>query len=335
MTRRIGRRTFAAGLTGLAVCLATFGLPGASDAQQPAAPRRIAVLSVSFSPEGKEAQAFRQGLLDAGYSEGRDVVIEWRFANGNYDRVPGLAADLVQRKVDVIVVDGTVVAQGVKRATSTIPIVMALVADPVAAGLVTSLAHPGGNVTGLSMMIPELSAKRLHLLKEIDPQLARAAVLWNPASPFHAQVIEELKAASPSLGIELSFIRVQKPEQIDPAFSAVMRAHAQALYVMEDTVIYTHRMTLLNLVSKARIPAIYNVRRFVDDGGLISYGTNYDDLFRRSAGYVDKILKGAKPANLPVEQPIKFDLVVNLRTAKALGLTMPQSILLQADEVIK
>ena len=322
-------------LAALAASRAIVFKPQSAYAQQPAAPRRIGVLVVSFSPESKEAQAFRQGLLDAGYSEGRDVVIEWRFANGDYNRVPGLAADLVQSKVDVIIADTTVAAQGVKRATSTIPIVMAFVADPVAAGLVTSLARPGGNVTGLSMMIPELSTKRLHLLKEIDPRLARAAVLWNPVSPFHVKVIEELKAASPLLGIELSFISVQKSEEIDPAFSAVIRARAQALYVIEEPVIYTHRMTLLNLVSKARIPAIYPVRRFVDDGGLISYGTNFDDLFRRSAGYVDKILKGAKPADLPVAQPIKFELVVNLKTAKTLGITIPQSILLQANEVIR
>ncbi len=319
----------------LVVCLGLFGLAGAADAQQAASPRRIGVLVVSFSPESREAQAFRQGLLDAGYSEGRNVVIEWRFANGNYDRVPGMAADLVQSKVDVIVADTTVAAQGAKRATSTIPIVMALVADPVSAGLVASLAHPGGNVTGLSMMIPELSTKRLQLIKEINPRLARAAVLWNRDSPFHPKVIEELKAASPVLGIELSFSSVQRPEEIDSAFAAVIRARAQALYVAEAPVIYTHRMTLLNLVSKARIPTIYPSRQFVDDGGLISYGTNVDDLFRRSAGYVDKILKGAKPADLPVEQPIKFDLVVNLRTAKALGLTLPQSVLLQASEVIR
>ncbi len=335
MTTRIRRRAFTCGVAGAAISLCAFCLLGASAAQQPTAPRRIGVLLLSFSPESTEAQAFRQGLLDAGYSEGRDVVIEWRFADGNYDRVPGFVDDLVQSKVDVIVTDGTVAAQSAKRATSTIPIVMAMASDPVASGLVTSLAHPGGNVTGLSMMIPELSIKRLQLLKEMIPRLVRAVVLWNPASPYHTKVIEKLKAESPLLGIKLSFVSVQTPKEIGPAVAAVSRARAQALYVIEDPVTYNNRMTLLNLVSRARIPTIYPVRRFVDDGGLISYGTNFHDLYRRSAGYAGKILKGAKPADLPVEQPIKFDLVVNLRTAKTLGLTIPQSVLLQANEVIR
>ena len=184
---------------------------------------------MGFSPESKEAQAFRQGLRDAGYAEGRDVVIEWRSANGDYDRVPELVADLVQRKVDVIVVDSTLATQAVKRATSTIPIVMAIVADPVGSGLVASLAHPGGNVTGLSLMMTELSAKRLQLLKETIPRLTRVAVLWNPDTPYHPKVIEDLKAAAPSLSIELSFVSVRTPEEFGPAFSAVSRAHAQAL----------------------------------------------------------------------------------------------------------
>ena len=335
MARRIGQRTFARSFAGLVVLLIAAWMPGASDAQQPTAPRRVGVLVVSFSPESTEAQAFRQGLRDAGYAEGRDVVFEWRFANGVYDRVPGFAADLVQSNVDVIVADSTVAAQGARRATSTIPIVMAFVADPVAAGLVTSLAHPGGNVTGLSMMIPELSTKRLHLLREVDRRITRVAVLWNPASPFHTKVIEELKAAAPALGLELSFISVQTREEIGPAVSAVSRARAQAAYVIEEPVLYTNRATFVDLMLKTRIPAIYPQRRFVEDGGMMSYGTNFSDLFRRSAGYVDKILKGARPADLPIEQPIKFDLVVNLRTAKALGVAIPQSVLLQADEVIR
>ena len=219
----------------------------------------------------------------------------------------------------MIVVESTVAAQAVKRATSTIPIVMAIVADPVGSGLVANLAHPGGNVTGLSMMMAELSAKRLQLLKEAIPRLTRVAVLWNPDTPYHPKVIEDLKAAAPSLSIELSFVGVRTPEEIGPAFSAVSRAHAQALYVIEDPLFFTHRMTLLKLASKARLPAIYGEREFADAGGLMSYGPNFGDLFRRSAGYVDKILKGAKPGDLPIEQPTKFELVVNLKTAKALG----------------
>ena len=306
-----------------------------ADAQQPASPRRIGVLLVARSPESKEAQAFRQELRDAGYAEGRDVVIEWRSANGDYDRIPELAADLVQRKVDVIVVEATLATQAVKRATSTIPIVMAVVADPVGSGLVANLAHPGGNVTGLSLMVADLSAKRLQLLKETIPRLTRVAVLWNPATPYHPKVIEELKAVAPSLSIELSFVGARTPEEFGPAFSAVSRAHAQALYVLDDAFFVIHRMTLLKLASKARLPVIYGQRNFPDAGALMSYGPNIEDLFRRSAGYVDKILKGAKPGDLPIEQPTKFELVVNLKTAKALGLTIPESILLRADEVIR
>ena len=288
-----------------------------------------------FSPESKEAQAFRQGLRDAGYVEGRDLVIEWRSANGDYARVPQLAADLVQRKVDVIVVDTTVAAQAVKRATSTIPIVMALVADPVGSGLVASLAHPGGNVTGLSVMTSELSPKRLQMLKEAIPRVARVAVLWNPDTPFHTKAIEELKAAAPSLSIELNFVSARTPEEIGPAFSAVSRAHAQALYVLGAPLFKTHRTTLLKLASKVRLPTIYTERDFPEEGGLMSYGPNLADVYRRAAGYVDKILKGAKPGDLPIEQPTRFELVVNLKTARTLGLTIPESILVRADEVIK
>jgi putative ABC transport system substrate-binding protein len=223
----------------------------------------------------------------------------------------------------------------VKRATSTIPIVMTSVADPVGSGLVASLAHPGGNVTGLSNMLVELSVKRLQLLKETIPQLTRVAVLWNPDTPFHPKVIADLKAAAPSLSIELNFVSARTPEELGPAFSAVSRAHAQALYVITDGLFFNRRMTLVQLASEARLPAIYWQRNFPDESGLMSYGPNLGDLMRRSAAYVDKILKGAKPGDLPIEQPTKFELVVNLKTAKALGLTIPQSVLLQADEVIR
>ena len=316
-------------------CLIPLGLASAADAQQPAAPRRVGVLLMGFSPESTFAQQFRQGLLEAGYADGRDVVIEWRSAKGDYDRVPELAADLVQRKVEVIVVESTPAAQAVKRATSTIPIVMAIVADPVGSGLVTNLAHPGGNVTGLSLMNTDLIAKRLQLLKEVIPRLTRAAVLGNPDAAYHPKAVEDLKAVAPSLAIELSFVGVRTPEGFGPAFADVSRAHAQALYVSDDAIFFNHRTTLLELASKARLPAIYSWRRWVDEGGLISYGANYGDSFRRSAGYVDKILKGAKPGDLPIEQPTKFELVVNLKTARALGITIPESILLRADEVIR
>ena len=316
-------------------CLVPLGLASAADAQQAASPRRIGVLLVLFSPESKEAQAFRQGLRDAGYAEGRDVMIEWRSANGDYDQVPRLVGELVQRKVDLIIVDSTVATRAAKRATSTIPIVMATIADPVGTGLVASLAHPGGNVTGLSMMTTDLSAKRLQLLKEVMPRLTRVAVLWNPDTPDHPKAIEEIKAVAPSLSIKLSFVGARTSEDFSAAFSAVSRAHAQALYVIIDPYFFNHRMTLLALASKARLPVIYGEKNFAEAGALLSYGPNFGDMFRRSAEYVDKILKGAKPANLPIEQPKEYELVINLKTAKALGLTIPESILLRADEVIR
>jgi putative ABC transport system substrate-binding protein len=322
-------------LAALVAYLGLFGLASAADAQQPAALRRIGVLLVTFSPESKEAQAFRQGLRDAGYSEGRDVVIEWRYAKGDYDRVAELAAELVQRKVDVIVVDSTPGTQAVKGATSTIPIVMTSVADPVGSGLVASLAHPGGNVTGLSLMSDDLAVKRLELLKETIPSLTRVAVLRNPANPWHTRAVEYLKAAAPSLSIELSIVGMRTPEEIGPAFSAVSRAHAQALYVTGDGLSISHRAMLVKLASKARLPTIYWARHFADEGGLMSYGASFVELWRRSAGYVDKILKGAKPGDLPIEQPTELEFVVNLKTAKALGITIPESILLRANEVIR
>ena len=334
MIRHLSRRAFVSSLAALTASPAIFFKPQSAYAQQPTAPRRIGVLMAAAASE-ENAQAFRQGLRDAGYAEGRDVVIEWRSADGDYARIPELAADLVQRKVDVIVVSSTVAAQAVQRATSTIPIVIAVVADPVGSGLVASLAHPGGNVTGLSTMLPELSAKRLQLLKEAIPRIARVAVLWHPDTPYHPKAVEDLKAAAPSLSIKLSFVGVRTPDEFDPAFSAISRAHAQALYVLEASFFFTHRTTLLKLVSRARLPTIHADRAWADAGGLMSYGTNIGNLYRRSAGYVDKILKGAKPGDLPIEQPTEFELVVNLKTAKALGITIPQSILLRADEVIR
>jgi putative ABC transport system substrate-binding protein len=335
VTRRLSRRAFVSSLAALAASPAIVFKPQSAYAQQPASPRRIGVLLVGFSFESKDAQQFRRGLLDAGYVEGRDVVIEWRSANGDYARVPELVADLIQRKVDVIVADSTVAADAAKRATSTIPVVMAVAADPVGSGLVASLAHPGGNVTGLSLMLGVLSTKQLELLKETIPRLTRVAVLRNPANPWHTKVVEDLKAVAPSLSIELSFVGARLPQEIGPAFSAISRARAQALYVIGDALFFAHRATLLKLASKARLPTIYTARENVDAGGLMSYGPNFGDLFRRSAGYVDKILKGAKPGDLPIEQPTKFELVVNLKTAKTLGITIPQSILLRAEEVIQ
>jgi len=309
--------------------------PLAARAQQPATPRRVGVLLVGLSPESNEAKQFRLGLRDLGYSEGRDVLIEWRSANGDYDRIPALVANLVQSKVDVIVQDITVGTEVTKRATSTIPIVMALVLDPVGSGLVKSLSHPGENVTGLSMMATELYPKRMQLLKEMKPQLTRVAVLWNPDHPFHAKAVEELKAIAPSLAVELSFASARTPEQLVPAFLDATRAKAQAVYVVEDPIFFAHRMTVLNLASTAQLPTIHELRRWPEAGALMSYGPDLHDLFRRAAIYVDRIFKGAKPADLPVEQPTKFELVINLKTAKTLGLAIPSGMLAIADEVIE
>ena len=329
------RRVFLRDLGSLLACYASFGYHNPADAQQPAAPRRIGVLSVIFSPDSVGTQAFRDGLRDAGYAEGRDLVIEWRFANGDYARVPGLASELVQSKAEVIVADSTVAAQTLKRATSTIPIVMVIGADPVGSGLVASLAHPGGNVTGFSVMVTDLAAKRLQLLKEAIPTLTRVAVLWNPATPWHAKSVGDLKAVARSLSIELSFAGVQTPDEIAPAFAAINRGHAQALYVIGDPFFFTHRLAVLKRALSARLPTMHTAREYADAGGLMSYAPNFGDLMRRSAGYVDKILKGAKPADLPIEQPTKFELVINLKTAKALGVMIPEPILLRADEVIR
>ncbi len=309
--------------------------PLVARAQQPTAPRRIGVLLVGLSPESKQALHFRQGLRDAGYSEGRDVVIEWRSAQGDYDRVPELVADLIQRRVDVIVLDSTVATQVAKASTSTIPIVMALVVDPVGSGLVNSLARPGANVTGLSMMTTELNSKRLQLLKEVVPRLNRAAVLWNPDHPFHAQVLEDLKLIAPSLSMELSSVAVRTPDQFGPAFSDVSRVQAQALYVVEDPIFFSHRTTLLQLASTAQLPTIHELKRFPEAGALMSYGPDLHDLFRRAAIYVDRIFKGARPADLPIEQPTKFEFVINLKTANMLGLDVPPILLARADEVIE
>jgi len=262
-------------------------------------------------------------------------VIDWRFANGDYARIPELVADLVKRKPDVIVVETTLATRALKRATSTIPIVMALVADPVRSGLITSLARPGGNVTGLSLMAAELDAKRLQLFKEAIPRLTRVAVLWNPDTPWHPKAIADLKAAAPALSLKLSLVGARTHDEFSAAFSEISRTHAQGLYLMDDGIFFAHRTTLLNLMSKARLPTSFSDKQLVVEGALMSYGPNLGDIYRRSAGYVDKILKGAKPADLPVEQPNKFELAVNLKTAKALGITMPESILLQANEVIR
>ena len=338
MTTRMGWRALAGGVAACVAFLAALCISGASDAQQPTKLRRIGVLLVGFPPASKEVLEFRKALLDAGYEEGRDVDIEWQPAEGDDHQLSESAAALVQRKPDVIVVSTTRGVRAVKRATSIIPIVM-IVGDPVGSGFVANLGRRDGNVTGISTMgTPELWTKRLQLLKDTIPQLTRVAVVWNPATPltaWQAGTVERLKAVAPTLSIQLRFVTVRASEEIGPALSAIHRARAQALCVLASAQSDVHRKTLVRLASKAGLPAMYGDRRFADDGGLMSYGADSMDHWRRAAAYVDKILKGAKPGDLAIEQPTKFEFVVNLRTAKAMGLVMPQSVLLQANDVIR
>jgi putative ABC transport system substrate-binding protein len=304
-------------------------------AQQVAIPR-IGLLLVGLSPESKAAQHFRRGLRDAGYIEGRNIIIEWRYAQGDYGRVSAFIDEFVRGNIDVMVMDSTVGTKAAKRATSTIPIVMALVLDPVGSGLIQSLAHPGGNVTGLSMMTNvDLNSKRLELLKAVIPRLSHVAVMWNPDHPLHHREVDHLKARASPLEIELSFAAVRGADQLEPAFSDISQAKAQALYAIDDPLFFAQRATLLKLAAAARLPTLHGLRRFPEEGALMSYGPDLYDLFHRSAGYVARILKGTKPADLPVEQPTRFELVINLKTAKALDLAIPANLLALADDVIE
>ena len=320
----------------LALGIISLALP--AEAQPPGRIFRIGYLSSSSpSAVSHNIDAFRQGLRDLGYVEGRNIVIEYRWAEGKYDRLPNLAADLVSLKVDVIVAGGTSAGPAAQQATKTIPIVLAVSSDPVGTGLVAGLARPGGNITGLSIQQVELSAKSLELLKEAVPKVSRAAVLWNPdpASPAGAPQMRETEAAARTLGVKLQSLEVRSPDDLEGAFQAAARGRAGALLALGDPMLFIHRTRIVGLAAKNRLPAMYFAREFVGAGGLMSYGTNLADIYRRAATYVDKILKGAKPADLPVEQPMRFELVINMKTAKALGITFPPSILIRADQVIE
>jgi len=329
MDRRVFIGTMAGGL--IAAPLATETHPAGK------VPRIgfLVAASTSDSAYARLIEAFRQGLRDLGHVEGRNIVIEYRYAGEKYERLPALAAELVRLRVDVIVSHGTPGPLAAKQATSAIPIVMTSAGHPVASGLVSSLARPGGNVTGLSLMVPELGGKRLQLLKEIIPGLSRVAVLWNAANPYASLVVRETEATATTLGVQLQSLVVRGPDDFAGALAAATTGRAGALTVAEDPLTITKRTQIVDFAAKSRLPAIYGVKEFVDAGGLMSYGVNLADLWRRAATYVDKILKGAKPADLPVQQPTKFEFVINLKTAKALGLTIPQSVLLRADEVIQ
>jgi putative ABC transport system substrate-binding protein len=280
-------------------------------------------------------EAFRQGLKELGYIEGKNIALEYRWAEGKIDRLPDLAAELVRLKVDVIVTCGPVATRSAKEATATIPIVMTFDSDPVGNGFVASLARPGGNITGLSTLAPELSGKQVEFLKEIVPKVSRVAVLGTSTWPGNAQLVKETELAAGAFGVKLQYLDILDPKDIETAFRAATKARADALLVLVSGVLADHRTQIANLALKSRLPVTSYRREYVEDGGLMSYSVSYTDLDRRAAVYVDKILKGAKPADLPVEQPTKFELVINLKTANQIGLTIPQSFLYRADKVIK
>jgi putative ABC transport system substrate-binding protein len=279
-------------------------------------------------------EAFRQGLRELGYVEGQNIAIESRWTEGKDDRLPALAADLVRSKVDIIVAETGAATRAAQQATRTIPIVMSLVNDPVGSGLVGSLARPGGNVTGLTIMSPDLVGKRLELLKEVVPKVSRVALLRHPDNPASAAQLREAEAAAQALGVRLQTLEARSPQEIDGAFAAMTRERAGALLVIPDTLFWSQRRQIVDLAVKRRLPSIRIGEAYAEAGGLMSYGPSYRDLERRAATYVDKILKGANPADLPVAQPTKFELVINLKTAKAIGLTIPQPLLQRADQII-
>jgi len=323
-------------LIGLAVILTLSVIlaPVAAEAQQAAKVPRIGYLSPSSLSDPRTQrflEAFRLGLRELGWLEGQNI--EYRFAEDKLDRLPALAAELVRLKVDIIVAATTPVILAAKNATSTIPIVMAQVADPVGSGLITGLARPGGNVTGVSLMMPELGGKRLELLREVVPSVTRVAFLAG-RNPLGRRFVEEAQVAGQTLGLRIQPVMVGGLEEFEAAFSAMVRERAGAL-IVQPIFISSHASRIVDIAARHRMPTISDVRELPDAGGLMSYGPNVGEAYRRAATYVDRILKGAKPADLPVEQPTKFELVINLKTAKALGLTIPQSLLVRADEIIQ
>jgi len=326
------RRAFIAG------AIAFSAVPLAADAQPAAKVYRIGLLA-GYSPTSPEAShvwdGFFQGLRELGYVEGQNILIEGRFYGDRTERLPALAAELVRIKVDVIVAGSTPAPEEAQRATSTIPIVMANHSDPVGSGLVVSLARPGRNVTGLSVLSPELVGKRLQLLKEAVPGISRVAVLSNPTIPFHVLELREAEVAARSLKVQLQVLEARAPSEFAGAFSAMTKDRVGGLIALGGPMFFVQRTRIVELAAQSRLPAMYGAKEFAEAGGLMAYGPNLRESFRRAATYVAMILKGAKPADLPIEQPTKFELVINVKTAKALGLTIPPSLLLRADEVIQ
>jgi len=297
---------------------------------------RIAFLSaVSPSTISARVDAFKQGLRELGYEDGRNIIIEWRYADGKLDRLPALAAELVALKVDIIVSGGPTVTRPVKQATTSIPIVMAVDDDPIGAGFVASLAQPGGNITGLSALSPEIGGKQLEILKETLPKLARVAVIGNTRRAGNAQMLKEAELAAVALKTQLQYLDAPEPQDIEAAFRAAAKGRADAVLVLRSPAFIAQRKQTADMAVKQRIPVMYPWPENVEDGGLMTYGVSINDLFRRAATYVDKILKGRRPVDLPVEQPTKFEFIVNLKAAKQIGLTIPPNVLVRADRVIR
>jgi putative tryptophan/tyrosine transport system substrate-binding protein len=316
--------------------LGLLSAPLTTEAQPPMKVPRIGYLSAtSRAHAAMNAEAFRQGLRELGYVEGQTIAIEYRYADGTLERLPELAAELIRLPVDVLVTAGGNAAHAARHATSAIPIVVAASDDPVGAGLVASLARPGGNITGLSLLSPELGGKRLELLKEVAPHASQVAVLLNPTDPGNVRQWREMAVAARALGVQLQGLEVQGPAELERAFDAAIRQGAGALMILRTSLLDTHQPRIIHLAATSRLPSMYEQREFVAAGGLLSYGPSFPALFRRAAAYVDKILKGAKPGDLPVEQSTTFELVINLKTAQALGITIPPTLLFLADEVIR
>jgi putative ABC transport system substrate-binding protein len=317
-----------------AFCAVLLALSFPVQAQQPKKIPRIAYLSAASGP-GPHEDAFLQGLRERGYVEGKNIIIEWRFAEGQEDRLAPLAAELVRLNVDIVITDGTRVTRAAKNATRTISIVMASDADPIASGYVTSLARPGGNITGLTNNNPDLSGKRLEVLKESIPGISRVGIVWNPEVPTSVTAFKEAQIAAQTLRLQLQSLEMRGPDDYNAVFQAAAKERTRALTVLSDSLMFANRSQILQLASKHKIPTMHTQSGWVEAGGLMSYGTYFPDLYRRAPTYVEKILKGAKPADLPVEQPTKFELVINLKTAKRISVTIPQSVLYRADKVIK
>ncbi|OGQ77694.1 MAG: hypothetical protein A3F90_09080 [Deltaproteobacteria bacterium RIFCSPLOWO2_12_FULL_60_19] len=322
--------------TGLALSAMLFALCVPAEAQQAGKVPRIGFLGNSTAAlEANLVGPFRKGLRDLGYVEGKNILIEYRWAEGKYDRFPTLIAELIALKVDVIVTAGTPASLAVQKATTTIPLVMIAVGDPIGTGLIASLARPGGSITGLTSIAADLEGKRLELLREVVPRLSHVAVFWNPASPFQVVSEKEVQAAAQLMRIKVLSLGVRAEEQFDNAFATIRKERPGALLVLADRLFLHNRARIMDFAAQNRLPGVHAYQELVEAGGLMSYGPSYADMHRRAAAYVDKILKGAKPADLPVEQPMKFELIINLQAAKKIGVTIPPNVLARADRVIK